>query len=103
MSRQNRLLIVDDESEMRSFFRDIAEEMGFVVEECGDHETFDATYGLFEPTVILLDLSVPGRDGIEFLRELDKRGCRAPSSSPAARTSACSPPRSAWARCLRWR
>jgi EAL domain-containing protein (putative c-di-GMP-specific phosphodiesterase class I)/ActR/RegA family two-component response regulator len=78
MSQQNRILIVDDEADMRAYFRDIAEEMGYLVEECGDYETFAAVYSEFGPTVILLDLSMPGRDGIEFLRELDKRKCSAP-------------------------
>jgi len=77
MSRQNRLLIIDDEPEIRAYFRDIAEEMGFVVEECSDFDSFDLAYAALEPTVILLDLSMPDHDGIEFLRELGRRGCTA--------------------------
>lgn len=78
VTQQNRLLIVDDEADMRAYFRDIAEEMDYAVEECGDYEAFDVAYAVFEPTVILLDLTMPGRDGIEFLRELGRRKCRAP-------------------------
>lgn len=73
----NRILIVDDEPIIRDFFRDVAEECDFEVAEAGDIESFSALYETFDPTAILLDLTMPGSDGIEVLRELAASGCRA--------------------------
>lgn len=78
MRGQNRLLIVDDEPDVRALFGDVAEEMGYVAAQAGDHAEFVAAYDYLQPTVILLDLAMPGVDGIELLRELVMRNCSAP-------------------------
>ena len=77
MSGHNRLLIVDDEPEIRTVFRDVAEQLGYVAAEAGDHGEFADLYDRFEPTVILLDLTLPGTDGIALLRDLATRSCTA--------------------------
>lgn len=74
----NRLLIVDDEPEIRTFFRDVAEDLGFAVAEAGDAVTFARAYDELRPTVILLDLTMPETDGVELLRNLANRDCAAP-------------------------
>jgi EAL domain-containing protein (putative c-di-GMP-specific phosphodiesterase class I)/ActR/RegA family two-component response regulator len=76
--RKNRLLVVDDEAEIRSFVRDVAEEMGVDVDEAA---TFEAFFDIYDPGrhgMIMLDLSMPGRDGIELLRDLSRKDCKAP-------------------------
>ncbi len=78
MSDHNRLLVVDDEPEMRSMYRDVAEEMGFRVEEAGNQAEFVVTYDKHDPTAVLLDLTMPDIDGVELLRDLADRGCAAP-------------------------
>jgi len=74
----NRLLVIDDEAPIRDYFRDVAEELGFEVAEASDHATFVAEYARLEPTVIILDLTMPGTDGIELLRDLATLGCKVP-------------------------
>lgn len=78
MISQNRILIVDDEPDFRSFFREVAESIGFVVGEVGEQSEFASAFEKLDPTVVLLDLTMPGTDGIEFLRNLAKRSCTAP-------------------------
>ncbi|QLC24950.1 EAL domain-containing response regulator [Parasphingopyxis algicola] len=78
MAGQNRILIVDDEPDLRSFFRDVAEDIGFVSAEAGDQDEFASAYERLDPTVVLLDLTMPDTDGVEFLRNLAKRNCTAP-------------------------
>lgn len=78
MSDYNRLLIVDDEAELRSMFRDVAEDMGFAVAEAGNQEDFITAYDRLDPTAVLLDLTMPDIDGVELLRDLGERGCTAP-------------------------
>ncbi|MBO6758394.1 MAG: EAL domain-containing response regulator [Roseibium sp.] len=77
MRLQNRLLIVDDEPGIRAFFRDVASELDFIVADAADGVDFDRLYDTFQPTVILLDLTLPGTDGVELLRELASKKCRA--------------------------
>ena len=78
MTASNRLLIIDDDPELRTLLRIFSETLGYTVVEgdAGD-ETLEL-YEQVQPTVIFLDLSMPERDGVEMLRELAARGCEAP-------------------------
>ena len=66
----NRLMVMDDDHEVGAFFGQVGEDLGFDVRVISDPERFAATVHEFSPTVLLLDLQMPGRDGIELLREL---------------------------------
>ena len=67
---ENRLLVVDDDSEVGAFFGQVGEDLGFETKVLLDPNQFAQTILDFSPTVLLLDLQMPGRDGIELLREL---------------------------------
>ena len=73
---QNRLLVMDDDPDVGAFFGQVGEDLGFDVKVLADPMQFAAVVAEFLPTVILLDLQMPGRDGIELLRELSALGCR---------------------------
>ena len=77
MSGYHRILIVDDEPDVRAFFVDVAEGAGFEVAEAGDQLEFEEAIGRHDPSVILLDLSLPNTDGIVLLRDLADRKCQA--------------------------
>ena len=66
----NRLLVMDDDTDVGNFFGQVGEDLGFDVKVVADPELFAASVVEFSPTVLLLDLQMPGRDGIELLREL---------------------------------
>ena len=66
----NRLLVMDDDPDVGTFFGQVGQDLGYEVTVLMDPERFSATVLEFSPTVILLDLQMPGRDGIELLREL---------------------------------
>jgi EAL domain-containing protein (putative c-di-GMP-specific phosphodiesterase class I) len=74
---RNRLLVIDDEAGVREFIRDVAEELGFAVIEVADPNEFLTACQEFAPSVIALDLVIPGTDGIELLRGLAKQACGA--------------------------
>jgi len=67
---ENRLLVMDDDADVGAFFGQVGEDLGFEVRVMADPEKFAAVVMEFSPTVILLDLQMPGKDGIELLREL---------------------------------
>lgn len=64
------ILVVDDEEELRENMYDLLELEGFNVETA---ETGDAALALVKekvPDLILLDIQLPGTDGIEVLRQV---------------------------------
>ena len=67
---ENRLMVMDDDQDVGAFFGQVGEDLGFDVRVINDPERFGETFAEFNPTVLLLDLQMPGRDGIEILREL---------------------------------
>ncbi|MCW5770231.1 MAG: response regulator [Rhodospirillaceae bacterium] len=72
-----RLLIIDDEPDICEFVRDIAEGEGYEVVTSTRAEDFKAALVAAEPQVIVLDLTLPGTDGIELLHYLAEMGTRA--------------------------
>lgn len=68
-----KILIVEDEAKIAAFTRKGLEEAGFVVDHAdhGDDGYHLATTGSYD--VIVLDIMLPGRDGISILRQLRER------------------------------
>ncbi|HUL83522.1 MAG TPA: response regulator, partial [Gammaproteobacteria bacterium] len=67
---ENRLMVMDDDPDVGTFFGQVGEDLGFETRVVTDPAQFGHTIVEFSPTVLLLDLQMPGRDGIELLREL---------------------------------
>lgn len=68
-----RILVVEDESKIAAFIQQGLEEQGFKVEVCGDGDT--ASEWLLHRTydAVVLDILLPGKDGLSLLRELRDR------------------------------
>lgn len=73
-----RVMIVDDDPGFGAFVRKIAEGCGFEVVMTLDGAAFPSAYAANSPDLILLDLQMPGADGVELLRALADLGCTAP-------------------------
>ncbi len=67
-----RILVVDDEEDVRTFLTTVLEDAGATVFEATDGEEAIAVAKKERPDVITLDLSMPGKDGVEAFCELRK-------------------------------
>jgi EAL domain-containing protein (putative c-di-GMP-specific phosphodiesterase class I)/CheY-like chemotaxis protein len=74
----NRLLVVDDEPGVIDFIAAAARRCDYAVASTGHAGEFLALVESFRPTLILMDLHLPDSDGVELLRLLVARGCKAP-------------------------
>jgi DNA-binding response OmpR family regulator len=65
-----RILVIDDDEAIRLFIRRVLEHHGYeVIEACNGDEGI-RTYREAHPDLVLLDLYMPEKDGLETLREL---------------------------------
>jgi DNA-binding response OmpR family regulator len=65
-----RVLVVDDEPHIRTVLRSYLQADGFDVTEAADGEGAIAAIRDGRPDVVLLDVMLPGIDGLEVLRQL---------------------------------
>jgi CheY-like chemotaxis protein len=67
-------LIVDDEPLLAEYMASVAEDFGWATELAANDERFEALIEKSRPDVVALDLAMPGRDGVELLRQLAANG-----------------------------
>lgn len=67
--KNNRILITDDEPEICRLVQEILEDEGFIVSSAGNAEEARIALKEFEPDLVLLDIWMPGTDGITLLKE----------------------------------
>lgn len=73
MACLRRLLIMDDEVEIRDLVREIAEGAGYEVREVGTEREFKKQLDEFQPDAIVLDVVMPDIDGITLVRYLAEK------------------------------
>jgi DNA-binding response OmpR family regulator len=65
-----RILVIDDEQLLRSTIVTILTRAGFSVEEASDGQAGIAMFHKNPPDVVLTDIFMPNKDGIEIIKEL---------------------------------
>ncbi|MCG2586035.1 response regulator [Massilia sp. TS11] len=70
MTDKARLLVVDDEAEICETMEEYFTLHGFEVRCAGDGQAMRAVLAGFTPQVVLLDLNLPGEDGLSLTRHL---------------------------------
>ncbi len=73
-----RLLLVEDDPAMQTTLTRTLERRGIRVQACGDGREALALWLAAPPDVVLLDLSLPGMDGLQVLAAVRKAGLRTP-------------------------
>ena len=73
MTTQEHVLIVDDDAEIRNLLREYFQENGYRVTGAADGKSLWAAMKATQPDLIILDVMLPGEDGISLCRALRAR------------------------------
>ncbi len=67
------VLLVDDEPDTRQMYKDLLESEGYEVSLASSGEEALQRINGYRPDVIVMDIMLPGQDGIQIARELSRR------------------------------
>ena len=76
MSGRDTILIVDDEAQIRTLLRTTLVRSGYAVVEAGTAREALNALEIDKPRVVLLDLGLPDRDGLELVTRLQRADTR---------------------------
>ena len=68
-----KLLIVDDETEICDFLKSFFEERNYEVKTASSGQAALQAVDQYKPQVVLLDIKMPGMDGVQTLGNLKKK------------------------------
>ncbi|MDG5787346.1 response regulator [Evansella sp. AB-P1] len=74
---EKKLLIVDDQFGIRVLLNEVFEKDGYKTLQASNGKQALKIVEEDEPDLILLDMKIPGMDGLEILREIKKMGAKA--------------------------
>ncbi len=70
MEQSQTILVVEDEPKLSSLLCDYLEQAGYVARTVANGLDVEASVSQYHPDLILLDLMLPGKDGLTVCREL---------------------------------
>lgn len=73
----NRILIADDEADLTEIIGAVAEDIGFQVTVVHEGNEVISRVSAVDPSIIMLDLRMPGADGVEVMKQLADIGSSA--------------------------
>src|SRR5262245_34139272 len=68
------VVLVEDDEDIRRLVRNLLVREGFAVEAADTSEALDQVLALKRPDLVILDLMLPGEDGLSICRRLRSRG-----------------------------
>ena len=82
---QKTAVVIDDEEDITTFLSSILEDNGFTVRTANDAKTGEDLVRANQPSIVLIDLMMPGRSGVQLFARL--RGDSATSEIPIVMVS----------------
>lgn len=74
MDQRSKILVVDDQESVREGLASVLTALGHSVDQAGDAESALQHALTTSPDLIIIDLNLPGRSGLEFVADLQERG-----------------------------
>jgi two-component system OmpR family response regulator len=74
MAKPDHILVVDDDAETRDLLREYLQKNGYRVTAAADGKTMRASMNVAHPDLVVLDVMLPGEDGLSLCRDLRARG-----------------------------
>ncbi len=72
-TEQKKILVVDDEESIHLLYREELEEEGYEVHSAMNGEEALKLFDDIKPDLVILDINMPGMDGIEVLRQIKEK------------------------------
>lgn len=73
MNEKKLVLVVDDEESIHLLYREELEEEGYEVQSAMSGEEALELFESGQPDLVVLDINMPGMDGIEVLRQMKQK------------------------------
>src|SRR5688572_24474455 len=73
MSQQDHIVVVDDDAEIRALLGEYLQKQGYRVTALSDGKALRSAVETSRPDVVVLDLMMPGEDGLSLCRALRAR------------------------------
>lgn len=73
MNTLPHLLVIDDDTRLRKLLNKYLSENGFIVTEAGNPEEAAEIIDLFAFDLLIMDIMMPGKNGLDFTKELRDR------------------------------
>jgi len=70
MNTPDHILVVDDDTEIRTLLHEYLQKQGYRVTAAADGKGLRAAVAVSRPDLIILDLMLPGEDGLTLCRDL---------------------------------
>lgn len=78
-NQQKKILIVEDDQFLREFYQELLTTEGYFIDVAADGEIGLAKMQSNEYNLVLLDLMLPKKDGVQILRDLKKSPPKSPN------------------------
>ncbi|EKD84986.1 MAG: hypothetical protein ACD_38C00119G0012 [uncultured bacterium] len=76
--QQKKILIVEDDQFLREFYQELLQAEGYFVDVAADGEVALQKVQNNEYNLVLLDIMLPKKDGVQILRDLKVKGPKSP-------------------------